>query len=506
VSEVAAALPAPLPGRKDDAGRAAADDAGVFVFARVAAEAVQLLAFAIAAWYLTRESFAYLSFSLMVTVSAVTLGSLGLAESVFYFIGQRPGQGPAIVRQTTFLLGLAAVPVIAIVGSILFVGRPVVDLRASFPWIVAVLCLELPTQPAINLLVASKHARLASGVYIFFAALRGLAILSPVLFGVSVTWVLPGLAAASLLRLVTYSLIVHRFFPGPVTWFDKGALRAMFSFTLPVGLAELCGGLNAQIDKYVVSLILTVQDVADYSVGSWEVPLITTIPYAIGTVLQPRYVKLHVERRHDELVDLWHSAVRKTSLIVIPAALMLMALAEEIIAAVFSPKFSRAALPFRLFTGILLLRFAAYGAIFRATGHTKPLLKQAGILVGANLILTVPFTKLFGFPGPAMATLTANWIVWFVTLATMSRILSVPFRRVLPWRAYITTVVAGTVISVAVWVVKRFAGLPPGPTLALCIPLYLVLFTVLGRTIGIITAEDMGFLRRWLSLRMLRKG
>lgn len=489
--------------------RRAADDAGIFVFARVAADGILLVAFAIAAWLLTRENFAYLAFSLMVTVSAVSLGSMGLAEAVFYFIGVKPMQGAAIVRQTSVLLAAMAIPVLMVVGGVIFVGQPVVDLRPVFPWIVLVLCLELPTQPAINLLVASRHARLAAGLYVLFAVLRGLAMLTPVILGASVSWVLPGLAAVSLVRLFAYTLIVTRFFPlpsGAPPWLDGTAMRSMFYFTLPIGLAELCGGLNAQVDKYVVSFVLTIEDVADYSVGSWEMPLVTAIPYAIGTVLQPRYVTLHAEGKHEELLTLWYGAVRKTALIVVPVAILLIVLAEEVISAVFSAKFARAALPFQLFTGILLMRFAAYGAIFRAAGETKPLLRLAGLSVAANLVLSVPFTLLLGFPGPALATLCASWITFVVTLLSMARIMKVSFKRVLPWRSYFTTVATSAVVGAAVWAVKRLAGLPSGATLMLCIPLFLILFVGLGRMIGLISAEDLRFLRRWLSMRILKRG
>jgi O-antigen/teichoic acid export membrane protein len=484
--------------------RDVADDTGVIVYSRLAAGGIGLVALAVAARSLSRADFAYVAFAIMVFSTALALGSMGLHEAVYYFLGNRPNDAPAVIRQATFLLACASGPAIAVVALLVFVARPDVDLRPVFPWLALSLAIELPTQPALNALIATRHARVASSIFVGLAAVRATAMIVPILLGEPVTAIVPALAIGSTARLIVYIGILARWFPGPARWSDRGQIRTILVFTLPVGFAEMCGALNQQLDKYLVSILLGVSDLAQYAVGAWEFPLITIIPFAVGAAVQSRYVQRWAEHDRAGLLELWRTAVRKTALLVIPLAVMILVLAEDLLVTMFSENYRAAALPFRLFNGILLLRFASYGALFRAVGHTRPLLIQAALLVILNLALGVPFTYAFGFPGPALATLVANWIVWLVTLATLTKVLDCRLRDALPWLAYARTIVtAGAAGAILAWA-REAAALGAGANLALGPPVFIALFFALAAPQRLIERGDLAFLRRWLTLRLLR--
>ncbi len=493
----------------DSDGRQASKDAGIYTYSRVAGSLFVLLALALGARLYDTAEFAYISALLLLYESAVALGSLGLADAVFYLIGSRPDRAPLVVRQTSFLLAVVAVPVIAIVWAIGAGMEREIPLGPALPWLALTILIELPTQPAINQLLAVGRARLASALYISFAAFRPVAVLLPALSGISVTWMPVMLAAAGLTRLIAHVKIVRGVFPLAAgqtvrAWLDRPALRAIVWFALPAGVAVLGGKLNPQIDKYVVQLVRGNADFVLYTAGAWELPLVTLVPYAIGAVMQARYVRLHLGGHHAELRVLWHQTVRKTSLIVLPLSVMLIVLAREAVTVVAGARYVDAAPLFQLFTLIMLQRVASYGAMLQAIGETRALLVTSTLMLVTNLVLSYPFTIMFGFPGAAIATVCASVPGLVFALRRIAAGMRTNLAGVMPWRFYGATLALALVVAAATWCLKQALPYGAGPRLAIGAAAYLILFFVLGRLARLIADEDVAFLRQWLSLRLLR--
>src|SRR5205823_1371854 len=141
---------------------------------------------------------------LLLYESAVSLGNFGLPDSVFYLIGRNPERAPQVVRQTSLLLLIGALPVIAIVWAFGAGMEREIEIGPSLPWLALALLLELPTQPAINQLLAVGRARLASALFLGFAAFRPIAVLIPAVTGVSVTWIPVVMAIAGSARLIAH--------------------------------------------------------------------------------------------------------------------------------------------------------------------------------------------------------------------------------------------------------------------------------------------------------------
>src|SRR4051812_21203176 len=147
-SSPAAGAQAPPP-TPESVSKQASKDVGIYTYSRLAASLFVLLTLAFAARLYDKAGFAYISALLLLYESAVALGSLGLADSVFYLMGRDPGRASLVVRQTSFLLLLVAVPVITVA---MIIGAHIhqdLDVRAALPWLALTLLIELPTQPAV---------------------------------------------------------------------------------------------------------------------------------------------------------------------------------------------------------------------------------------------------------------------------------------------------------------------------------------------------------------------
>jgi O-antigen/teichoic acid export membrane protein len=484
----------------------ASKEAGIYAYSRIAGSVFALLALALGARLYNKPEFAYISAILLLYESAVALGSLGLADAVFYYIGRTPERASHVVRQTSFLLLVVAVPVVAVVWGFGLGISGQIPLRSALPWLAATILIELPTQPAVNQLLAVRRARLASALYVTFAAFRPFAVLFPAIAGVSIEWMPRILAITGASRLVAHTVIIERVFPLTAGgWRDPATLRAILRFAFPIGVAQLGGRLNPQIDKYVVEWVRGSHDFVLYTAAAWELPLITLIPYAIGAVMQARYVRLHASGERQALRELWLATVRKTALLVLPLSLMVMALAREAVTLVAGADYADATPLFQIFTLTMLQRVTAYGPMLQSIGETRSLLVTSGLMLATNLILSYPFTVWFGFPGAAIATVCANipplvFTLWRISIGFGCRI-----RDVMPWRHYLATLALSAVVALGVWLVRDYLPASPGARLGIGTAIYIAAFVPLARLVGLVTRDDLDYLTRWLTFDMLRR-
>jgi O-antigen/teichoic acid export membrane protein len=489
----------------------ASREAGIYAYSRVASSLLVLLLPVIGARVYTKTELAFVIAVALLHEAAMAVGSLGLADAVFYFIGRDPGGARLIVRQTSFLLLLTAVPVI---GAMMLAGWAMssgeLDLVPSLPWLALVLLIELPTQPAVNQMIASGHARIASGLFVGFVLLRTVALLVPGVLGAGVEWVPIVMGLTGLTRLVAHVIIVRGVFPlhegqGSGDWMVKRRFREILVFALPAGAAMIAGKINPQIDKFAAKLFLGTEALAEYGVAAFELPLVTLVPYAVAAVMQARYVRFYMNGDLAGLRELWFDTVRKTALLVVPLSMLTIAVGQDLVVVLAKPEYVDAALPFRILTIVLLHRIAAYSSILQAINQPRAVLVGSIFMIVTNTLLTWPLTLLFGYPGPAIASVVAVAPAWLYSLWRIGEAMGGGIRDALPWRDYARLLVVAGLVALAVWLAMHEVDLRAGYRLAIGAAVYVALFMPIGLALKMIVREDMRYMGQWLTLRMLKK-
>jgi O-antigen/teichoic acid export membrane protein len=279
----------------------------------------------------------------------------------------------------------------------------------------------------------------------------------------------------------------------------------MLAYAAPAGLAAVCNTVNAQVDKYVVGYLLGPAAAGNYGVATYELPLVTLVPYAAAAVLQPLYVTLFADGQRQELHELWRAMVRKVSLAVLPLAVLCIALADQLLPLVFSSDYAEASLPFRIYTLLLLHRVAAYGNILQALDKPRVVLASSGMLVLTNLALTVPLTMWLGFPGAALATVIATAPSWWFVLGEIGRGMGVRLRHVMPWGHYLGVLGVSSLAGGAIFLLLRVLQLTAGQETAIGATLYTAVVFLGLRLTGLMGPADSAYLRDWLTFRLLRR-
>ena len=482
--------------------------AGLIFFGRLIQGIGQLAMGAILVHILDKESFAVLAFLLLLYATVSTLVVMAMPENVLFFL---PKQGPAERKATAWqiLRVLGVMGVIAgalILACRLFPDAVFADVRRAAiysPFMAAYALLDVPALMLPNLLIAEDHHRWASWVSILQTIGQALAVLVPCLLGLPLwmpfAW-LVGYGALHFAALLVVMYVLYRRVPAVPA---RVTLREHASFALPLGLSNIMGQVTRQFDKYVVLYVIGVMSFADYSVGAWEIPLVTVLPYSIGAAIVPVLVRMFEERRPLDALAAWKSTIPKTSLLVLPIAVVFLICADDFIELVFGAAYLNAATPLRLYTIILFQRVVEYGAIMRAAGDTKAVLHCTIILFVSNAALSIPFAYGIGFNGPALATLLANVPSFVYAIHRIARATHSTWRNAFPWAAYGRILGLAAVAAIPAVGFRYAVVLSAGPDLAIVATGYLLLFAGLATVTGVIRREDWAFVGRWLSMKQL---
>jgi len=497
-------LPAPAEPAPDNTSSANHTDlskqAGLMVVSRGLTLAIQMGSIMILTRVLAKETFGWLSFLLLGYSTVSTLAQLGLPESIFFFFERvQPAARKSFALLTARSLLLTSVGASVILLAMNFLA-PIwgYDVNGLFFPLILLAFLELPTLPLPNILIAIQRTKSAAWVNILFGLAQFAAVVLPAIFKQPLAVIIFCLVGYGVIRFITSAILFFRFFPEPLAPLPRGMLKEQFWYSVPLGFSQILWGLNRQIDKYVVAAFLPVTIYSEYVVGSWEIPLLPAIAYTVASVMMPQMVSYHLKGQKEDLLKLWNKSIEKVSIMVLPLVGLFLVAAEEFIAVFFSENYLAAALPFRIYTLIILQRVAAYGSMLKAIDETKVISHSALYLIVINFILSIPLVKLLGMAGPPLAALLANMFTWWYVLAKIKACLGVTIKDVFPFRFYGKVLAIAVLAGVPVLLLRHWLDLPNHLMLILMIIVYLLVYAVLATLIRVVKREDWRYLAQAL--------
>ena len=75
----------------------------------------------------------------------------------------------------------------------------------------------------------------------------------------------------------------------------------------------------------------------------------------------------------------------------------------------------------------------------------------------------------------------------------------------MPWAHYLATLSLASIVALGVWLVRDYLPPSAGARLGIGAAIYVVTFFIAGRLVGLIGRDDADYLKRWLTLDMLRR-
>ncbi|WP_437319929.1 lipopolysaccharide biosynthesis protein [Sorangium sp. So ce385] len=497
-------------------GASLADRIGMIVGGQFVNTLIVLVQGIVVVRLLGKSEYGALAFATMLFMTGRDLALLYLPESFLYFAPKvtRPELRGLVRQSLLLLLGLGGLSALAFAAFALVPGVFLDVREGATPLLLLIGLMSVIAYPASvfgPLFIATNNHRKSAGVALIVTLSTAAGAIVPAALGCSVAWILAAQCAAQALRLGLSYRLYARLFRDVATAPFPGGVRAQLAYALPLSVTRFAGLFNQKLDKFVIGLFFSAGLYAEFAVGSQELPLVGVLAYSVASTMLPDLVA-RVEggptpaEGARAAIALWHSGIRKTTLIMLPVAAFLLLFAEPLMRTVYGDAYAGAAVPFRIYSALLPLRVTAYAIVLMAFGKTSMILRiqvlSMAFNTAANLVL-LPTLGMIGAPLSAVLTQALGIVAMVATIARLS---GVGLRGVFPWRHYgrvaATALVAAAPLTA--FLVTGAVDERPALCLALGAPLYAGLYLVAAWVTGVLAPEDRAFVARWLRLEPLR--
>jgi len=318
--------------------------------------------------------------------------------------------------------------------------------------------------------------------------------------GIIAVWV--GLLAARLLFLLSYMAAL----PGNAREvFRDVGFREQLGYATPLGLGRATGIVSGKVDKFVISGFFSPAQYAIYARGGLSLPVYSIFVQNVANVILPRLVALVKEGRAAECLQLWHAAIKRSALVIMPTFAFVLFFASPIFVTLFTERYLGSVQFFRIFIMAMPLQVAVYGILHQAFGNTRIILFNNLIALACSAALSLGLYHVLGFIGPAVASTLTGLILIFMNLSIVKGYFKASWARVFPW-SYLGRVLAlSLALIAAVYPVATWAGLSAPFTVLLGAALYCPAYVLCCLQLGFVADHDRELLLSWLRPSEIRR-
>jgi len=406
--------------------------------------------------YFTKDDYGtYLHIQLITNLS-VWAFLLGIPHGIYYFLPKSENQR-AYVMTVMGLISSIAIIVSGIIawtsdGLSNFLSNPrISDLT---PVLFCMILFQIPLTVFEPLMISTKRVKEFAATQLLFNALFFCAVAIPVMFDcsmVEILWWLAAVYAFNSAVVFYFALTIAFSFRGKQTQGEAFSLAQQIRYTLPIGLSMNVMELSRYVDKVVVSNQSNAEDYAVYTRGAMEIPVIGIIANTLDNLMMPKFIEAYKNKNIDEILDIWHGAIRLMAAFIYPSCLFLIFTAPLLIPAIFSDKYASSVIIFQIYTLGLLSRISTFDIIMRAIGRTKAILWITLFSVIVNLILTYWFMSLWGLMGAPIATVITMLAMRIGYLKAITGYFDISLNAVFPWASLGKSLLASVVSAIPVF-------------------------------------------------------
>ncbi|HMY17954.1 MAG TPA: oligosaccharide flippase family protein [Polyangium sp.] len=464
---------------------------------------------------LDKRAYGTISLVLFWLATGRDLGMLYLPESVYYF-APKTSQGEllGLVRQSKWLLvtlGTIVALVFIVMGlapDLFLKGRTDLGGLLVIAGIASIVGFPAGIYGAV--FIATNNHRRAAGISLFLTMFGAVGNLVPAALGWPVWVLLWSVVLSAVVRVVLSERLMKQMFAGVEPQPFPGGVRAQLRYVLPLTLTRFAGLFNQRLDRFIVGMFFGVESFAEFTIGSQELPLVNILPYTIASTMMPRLVELYEQgttrlQGAREAIAVWHAGMRKATIVMVPVAVFLLLMAEPFLVVLYGERYRAAALPFRIYSALMLVRLTGYGTMLMVFGQTNVLMRVqlSGMvlnIVGSYFLL--PRIGMIAAPISAVITQLSMIIMILVRVNDHARM---GLRDIFPWSHWFRALLAaGTAAIVVMGVLRILQQSSLVVQLVISLLTFIPTYVMLANIFDVLTADDRAFLRRWVTLEPLR--
>jgi len=201
---------------------------------------------------------------------------------------------------------------------------------------------------------------------------------------------------------------LHRF-SGPLQIIST--LKSLFRYGIPVSIAWTINAFLTQFYSTLLAVYCSDLIMGNFSVALSFSVILTFFVVPLNTILFPAFSKINSQTEPELLKSVFRSSVKYATLIVAPATLAVMVLAQPAIFALFGDKYEFTPLYVALYASIYLytaIGSLSAGNVINSQGRTEVNLKLTLVTAAMGLSLSVILIPLFGVLGLLATYLVAG--------------------------------------------------------------------------------------------------
>lgn len=370
----------------------------------VASTVISAVGTILIAWLLGEDNYGLYSIALTAPTLMVLFRDWGVTSAMIRYTAQSNAENKTANIRSIFMSGLLFEVALGIALSLLgfllsdflainVLKRPVIAPLIQIASITVLTSALVSTATAAFTGIEKMH--LNSIMLVSQSIIKTTLIIILVLLGLGTFGAITGFTVASLLSGiigVTLMFAIYKLLPNPNgSKLEIGDnIKTMLKYGLPLSLGVILAGFLAQYYNFL--LYIYVSDnalIGNYAIAQNFVVLITFFATPVTTMLFPAFSKIDHQKDQETLKNIFQTSVKYASLLVVPVAAMIIALAQPAISTLFGNKYAEAPLFLALFAITYLypvLGNLSIGSLINGQGQTT-----------FNLIIAV-ITAALGFP------------------------------------------------------------------------------------------------------------
>lgn len=413
-------------------------DSIFLVFVRVITLSVNLIQTMILSRTLTKTSYGTYSQAVLLISSCAPFFSLGLNDAINYFFNKSTDVN-ARKKYVSTIFSLSIISGVLCGILILIFRFQIVGYFRNDA--VSGLLIYIAFRPCIQNLVGLYQPLFISSGYAKMIAMRNLLIsigqicivggLSYFTSNIALIFIL--LFVLDLLQYVCFALIYKkRQFSILIMQVDFAVIKEILKYALPLLLGTSISTISINIDKFMISGMMSTEEYALYANVSKELPF-SFVVSSFTAVVMPVIVRYINNGEKNNFKELWSSYLELGYKITWPLCIGAAVLAPEAIELLFSKIYlnSEGTIVFRIYTAVAMMRFTFFGMVPSALGRTDIVMKYSIIGCAINICLNYPMFYLMGMPGPALATFISMGVSLALYFRTSSKLVNIRISEVL---------------------------------------------------------------------------
>lgn len=363
-----------------------------------------------------------------------TIVDFATRNSLIYFIPKYPDLEKKIVTQTAlFLLVTTTVGV-----TVVYIARHLILARTSYDFI-AYLMLYIFFFLNLDFYESFWLGKKRSQNVLFFSTGRAtIRMVAIIIAAYATREVIPIIKILILVESAKCTLMLflfRRYFTRHLDW---KLMMEQLRYIVPLGFSANINYLNNQLARLIISVRVGVETLALYTIGSYQIPIISILRSSIMDVLFPEMS----QRGNAERMRLWKRANVLLCFIFFPVFIVFFYHAETFIETLFTKDYSAAVPLFRVYLFLMIRQCFELGTPLRAMNKNKFFIIGTIIHLAVNITLIYLFFERFDIIALPAAFVLGDFCMALYLTATILKQYRLRISELIMWKSVFAIVSA----------------------------------------------------------------